>query len=92
MRSDTGNIASLRRFGLRNALVVAQIAFSAMLVICSGLFLRSLGAARGVDTGMNAQNLLLVRFDPSLSSYDEQQTRRLLTDVLTFVKQHFHKE
>lgn len=51
IRSDAGNnIASLRRFGLRNALVVAQVAISAVLVICSGLFLRSLGAAHGIES------------------------------------------
>jgi len=83
IRSDAGNnIASLRRFGLRNALVVAQVAISAVLVICSGLFLRSLGAARGIDSGMDARNVVLVRFDPALSRHNAQQTARLLLDVL----------
>ncbi len=82
MRSEAGNIAGLRRFGLRNALVVAQMAISAMLLICSGLFLRSLGASERIVTGMNASNVLLVRFDPALIRYDDKQTRRLLLDVL----------
>jgi len=77
-----GAIASLGRFGLRNALVVAQVAVSAVLVICSGLFLRSLGAVRGIQSGMNTGNLVLVQFDPALSRYDERQARQLLVDVL----------
>ena len=81
-RFEGGNIASLRRFGLRNALVVAQIAMSTVLVICSGLFLRSLGAARGIDSGMNPNNVALVQFDPSLSRYDQKQTQRLVADVI----------
>lgn len=82
IRSDGANIAGLRRFGLRNTLVVAQVAISGVLVICSGLFLRSLGAAQAIDSGMNAKNLALVQLDPSLSRYDEKQTQRLLLDIL----------
>lgn len=82
LRSDNTGFASLRRVGLRNALVVAQIAISAMLVICAGLFLRSLGAARAIDSGMDTKNLALVRFDPSLIAYDEKQTHFLLLETL----------
>jgi predicted permease len=86
IRSDGGNPAGLRRFGLRNTLVVAQVGISGVLVICSGLFLRSLGAAHGIDSGMHARNLTLVRFDPALSRHDQQQTHRLLLDVLRDVE------
>jgi putative ABC transport system permease protein len=53
IKNDTGSIASLRRFGLRNVLVVMQVGISTVLLICSGLFLRSLDAARNVDSGMD---------------------------------------
>lgn len=79
IRSNSGRV---RRWGLRNALVVAQVAISAVLVICSGLFLRSLNVSQGIDSGMKPANLTLVRFDPALSRYDEQRTKRLLLDVL----------
>lgn len=82
LRSAAGGMASLRRFGLRDALAVAQVALAAMLVICSGLFLRSLGAANEIDTGMNTRNLALIGFDPALLRYDEKQTRLLLLEVL----------
>ena len=31
---------------------------------------------------MDTRNLLLVRFDPALSRYQEQQARQLITDVI----------
>jgi predicted permease len=74
--------ASRRSLGLRDALVVAQVAISTVLVLASALALRSLSATRGVDSGMNARNLALVEFDPALSRYDEAQTVRLIGDVL----------
>ena len=81
-RFGEGSVASLRRFGLRNGLVVAQIALSTVLVVASGLFLRSLGAAERIDSGMDPRGVALVRFDPSLSRYDQQQTQRLIVELL----------
>ena len=82
LKGDAGNIASLRRFGLRNALVVTQVAISAVLLVCSGLFLRSLGASAGADTGLDTRNVLLVRFDPVLSNYNNEQSLRLMMDLI----------
>lgn len=82
MRSGEDMNTSLRRFGLRTALVVGQVAISAALMICAGLFLRSLQAARRIDTGMNTKNVALIGFDPSLIRYDELRTRALLLDAL----------
>lgn len=86
LRSDAVNIAQLRRFGLRHILVVAQIAISAVVVICSGLFIRSLNVLQDVDPGMDTQNVQLVRFDPTLNHYDATQLQRLLIDVLREVE------
>jgi predicted permease len=80
--SVAGQTAGVRRFGMRNGLVVGQVAISGVLVICSGLFLRSLGAAGSADSGMEIQDLTLVRFDPALNRYGQDETRRLLLDIL----------
>ncbi len=53
-----------------------------MLVICSGLFLRCLGAAQSLDTGMDVRNVALVRFDPALGRYDNQSASRLIQDIV----------
>lgn len=71
-----------RTFGLRNGLVVAQVAISAVLVLCSGLFLRSLSAAKSIATGMDPENIQMTRFDPALSHYDDARVRQFLREVL----------
>lgn len=70
------------RLGLRNLLVVAQIAISMVLLICSGLFLRSLYTAGSVETGFAHRNLLMMSFDPALNGYTGIGTQRLLNAIL----------
>lgn len=48
----------LRRLGLRDALVIAQLALSLMLLIGAGLFVRSLQHAVRFDPGFAAQHLM----------------------------------
>jgi macrolide transport system ATP-binding/permease protein len=76
----------LRRFGLRNILVVAQVAVCMLLLICSGLFLRSLGASQTANTGMHNRNVLCLAFDPSLNRYTDVQSRQFMTALLARVE------
>jgi predicted permease len=52
---------------------VAQIAVSLLLLVVSGLLLRSLREAQTFHPGFDADNLLLARFDLSRNGYEEQQ-------------------
>jgi predicted permease len=65
LKDDTGapEVRGFGRFGLRNALVVLQVALSLILLICAGLFMRSLRAASTVDPGFDAENVLLTRME-----------------------------
>ena len=45
-------------------LIGAQMALSLFLLIGAGLFLRSLGNLRGLDTGFDRENVLVVMMDP----------------------------
>ena len=58
-----------RRSRLRNALVVTQIAASLVLLATSGLFIRTVAAMRGADTGMERERLLLATVDLDLLHY-----------------------
>ena len=58
------------RFSLRNILVVSQVAVSLLLLICAGLFLRSLGQAHNVDPGLETERVLTVQFDLEPGGYD----------------------
>ena len=76
-----GNVLALR-FGLRSVLVIAQVAICTVLLLCTGLFLRSLHTVRGMDFGVRNRNLLLLAFDPSLGHRTDVQSRQLVSDVL----------
>src|SRR4029079_7138174 len=47
-----------RRFNLKKALVVVEVSLSLMLLIASGLFVRSLTAARAIDPGFDVDQLV----------------------------------
>ena len=82
LKADARGTGSRDRFGLRNGLVVAQVAICTVLLLCTGLFLRSLQSARGTDIGLRNRNLLFLAFDPSLDRRPDPQARQLLRDIL----------
>jgi predicted permease len=74
---------SRRRWNLRGALVVAQVTISLVVLICAGLFIRSLSQARQTDPGFETENLVTMMINPSLLAYDPQETtRRFFPELL----------
>jgi predicted permease len=69
------------RGGLRNTLVVVQVALSLVLLTTAGLFLRSLGNASSIDIGFNPRNILMLSVDPKLHNYSHDQTVQFLSRV-----------
>ena len=57
------------RDGLKNVLVVAQVALSLLLLVGAGLFLRSLRNATAIDAGLNTESVLLASVNPDLNGY-----------------------
>ncbi|MBM3784782.1 MAG: ABC transporter permease [Acidobacteria bacterium] len=68
----------LRRWSLRNGLVVAQVAVSLPLLIGSALFLRSLAASHNAETGFGNRNLVMLAVDPQLLGLNGDQVRALI--------------
>src|SRR5262249_13375882 len=62
---STGASGLRGRFGLGNALVVAQVALSLLLLVGAGLFLRTLHNLRAQDLGFDRQHALLVLTMPA---------------------------
>ena len=61
----------------RQALVVAQIALSLLLLISAGLFLKSLITVSRVELGIRTDNIIGFGLSPELSKYKTDQTRAL---------------
>jgi len=74
------------RFAPRRLLVVAQTAVSLVLLIGAGLFLQSLRNAHRIDTGFDANGLLLLSLDLRLAGYDEPRGRVLYEQLLERAK------
>ena len=59
-----------RRWNLRDALVVAQIALTAVLLVVAGLLLRSLGASQRADVGFETKGLAAIALDTDMVRYE----------------------
>ncbi|MGD2068565.1 MAG: ABC transporter permease, partial [Gemmatimonadota bacterium] len=59
-----------RRVSLRSALVIAQVAFSFVLLIGAGLFLRSLQKAQRIDPGFDIGPAAMIWPMPEMSGYE----------------------
>jgi predicted permease len=69
------NSGGPRRQRMRGLLVVGQVAGSLVLLICAGLFVRSLNNAQQTDLGFNPDHLLNARMNPRWAGYDQQRTK-----------------
>ena len=72
---DESSMAGFRRSRLRNALVIAQVALSLVLLISAGLIVRSLQAAQRMRPGFNPQNAVALSLDVGLQGYDDAKGR-----------------
>lgn len=80
--ASTGESGKRRRITLRNALVVAQVAMSLVVLVCGGLFIKSFRHAQQMDPGFNPKNVLLVALNPQLVGYDGDQTRNFYQQII----------
>ena len=58
-----------RRWNVRSALVVAQVALALVMLIGAGLLVRSLQRLFAIDPGFRAENLLIVPLDLPRAAY-----------------------
>jgi predicted permease len=75
---DEGALVSLgryRRVGLRNVLVVAQLAVSLVLLTAAGLFVRSLQHAQDIDPGFERDHVAILT--PALMLTSRSEAERL---------------
>jgi predicted permease len=87
----TDLISGLRSAGLsssakrstigRNALVVAQVAFSVVLLVAAGMLLDGFRKALVLDPGFRTDHVMLMEFDTDLVRYTPEQSRQFFRNL-----------
>ena len=78
---ETGRKHRRWPFGTGHVLVVAQIAFSLLLVVAAGLFVRTLANLHAVNLGFNADGVLIFHLNASKAGYHDSALERFYSDV-----------
>ena len=77
LKDTANNSSAITRSWLSKSLVVVQVSVSVLLLISAGLLIRTLRNLQRVETGFNANNLLLFDVDPSMSGYKDERLTKL---------------
>jgi predicted permease len=75
-----------RRWALRDALVVGQLALTAVLLVVAGLLLRSFGASRAADVGFRIDGLAVLSADMDMMRYSPERSHQFWTQALDRVR------
>jgi len=86
LKEDTGSASgTLRKARLAGGLVVAQISLSLLLLICAGLFIRSVRSAQQIYPGFDSHNVWIASYDLFTAGYSEANgaefDRQLITKL-----------
>ena len=74
LKEEAGSISGgIHKSRLSSALVVAQISLSLLLLICAGLFIRSLQNAQRLDPGFDPNHVLLASYELGPVGYSRAQ-------------------
>ena len=69
------------RFRLGDALVVAQVALSIVMLVGAGLLVRTLSNLRHLSPGFDTGNILLFAMNPNIAGYKDLQAVHLYRDL-----------
>ena len=84
LKDEAGQTSGTRSTArVRKGLVCAQVMISAILLIPTGLFLKSLVNLARVDLGMRTEHLIGFSVAPALNGYKGEQTRALFERIET---------
>ncbi len=76
--SVSGALSQVR---FRKGLVVSQVVLTTVLLVCAGLFARSLNNLKHLDLGMRPDHLVSFSIQPELNSYTPQKTIALFDQL-----------
>ena len=70
-----------RLFGLRDAVIVPQLAIAIALIAVAGLFVRSVGRADAVSPGFDTSHTAFIALSLGMSGYDEPRAKQFYEDL-----------
>jgi len=74
LKEEAGSMSGgIHKSRLSRALVVAQLSLSLLLLICAGLFIRSLRNAERSDPGFDANHILLASYELGPAGYSDAE-------------------
>ena len=82
IKGAAGQSRRRRPWSLRGGLVVAQVTISIIVLICGGLFIRSLRKVMETDPGFKTQNMVTMMINPRLLGYEQKEIWRLFPELL----------
>jgi predicted permease len=85
LKDDTRSPGS-RASRLRSAFVIGQVAMSLLLLVCAGLFLRTVSAGQKVYRDLEPERVQTVTFDPGFIGYDGARAREFYRRLLERVR------
>src|SRR5208282_805843 len=80
-KGSGGGIAGHARFGAGNALVVAQIALTVIVLVGAGLLVHTLENLKSIDPGFATENVLNFGLDTTLTGYKGARLSALYSDL-----------
>jgi predicted permease len=86
LKSEDAQRAGSRRSRLRTAFVTAQVTMSVVLLVCAGLFIRSLQSANTIDPGFRVDRALTVPINLGLLRYKESDGENFYRNLLARVQ------
>jgi putative ABC transport system permease protein len=87
LREGRGAGAGAMRGGLRNALIVAEVALAAVLLVASGLLVGTFRHMAQLNVGFDTKNLLTMELTaPKAARDSDEAVRRFYADVLARVR------
>ena len=81
IKGAAGQTQKRGRLNLRSTLVVAQVMISIVVLICAGLFIRSLRKVLETDPGFNTKNMVTMMINPRLLGYDQNAIWRFFPEL-----------
>jgi predicted permease len=80
---DRGGGHTVRRWGLRNLLLICEVALSIVALVSAGLFFHSFQNARQIPTGFATERLLIGYVDLGAQGYTDAQSQTFSRTLIT---------